>query len=196
MLVIINIHISAYTQQKQVLNTSILDELTCFIKLIETIPSNKILLFNNKNIISNFKELKNSVLETDLSIILLKINKNCFNLTEKKDFKIFVVSLFETQPTQKLLFLREAINKNETKIYLFSDTKSGINLLGPVFKPTFYDFINIFSNPNQNEEVVYYPVKCKCHNIEIKLGFVCPVCLTAYCKKRGICSVCKIKVKI
>lgn len=198
---IINIHIPSFTSSDILFNKSILDELVCFIEILKIIPTIKISIFNNKRYITDLNNLENSILETDLSILLLQLN-NEFNLeankevNNKSDIKIFIISMFDIIITQKLLFLREAINKNSFKIFLFSELKNGLSLLGPVFNPSFYDFLSVFTNPIDSLDIINYPVKCKCHGNEIKYGFICPICLTPYCKKRGICLICKIKVKV
>ncbi|KAM0679160.1 RNA polymerase II transcription factor B subunit 4 [Binucleata daphniae] len=52
--------------------------------------------------------------------------------------------------------------------------------------------INVFCGGKV--EIPYFGVKCFCHDKDIMLGLVCPICLAIYCKFIPICRQCKTKM--
>ena len=37
---------------------------------------------------------------------------------------------------------------------------------------------------------------CYCHGNDIKLGFMCPACLTIYCSVKTSCTVCGVRIPL
>lgn len=54
-------------------------------------------------------------------------------------------------------------------------------------------FLNLLSN--QQNLLSLMEVRCICHNKTVRVGVVCPVCLSVFCKFVPICKKCKIKIE-
>ena len=140
--------------------------------------------------------IEDSNIEFDLSKILLLRNSN----KNTEIDLLFIVSLGRIEFTEYLLNLKHIFDVSEIRIETFSlnshEFNTGLTLLGNIYKPTLKNFILRTVKKESGRNIFYFPVKCNCHRKEIEIGFLCPVCLTAFCKRIGLCSICKTRISI
>lgn len=213
----ISIHLSSIVQLRNIHST--IDQSLKFIVI-----NNERIIFNSIGSLKEVLEtkLEKSKIERDLALTItgLQLRKNnseakngnivqgLGNLSPSST-KIFICSLYPVKFSNIFLNLRHILETADFNLRCFTpqipqndgtpqnikiDSLSIISRAEECSIKNFLNFLLEKSNSAKNSENINFPVKCICHGKNMEIGFVCPVCLTPYCKILGICRSCKMKI--
>lgn len=166
---------------------TLVNEIATFINIFKkSSTSNEIKILNNKKEVAlgnlNFAE---SDIFADLGYAICKGCDRALLIVVSS--KIDVVRCVKVQ---------HAAQKFKVRVDVLSPHRSAyLEQLAAATKGLFLDrdVIGFFGSRVACQS--FYPATCRCHDKEVLLGLVCPVCLAVYCRFIPICKSCKTKFR-